>query len=62
MIVVNVRDGESIDKALRRFKQSCQRAGLQKDIKKRSFYMKPSERKKIAKNIAMKKYKKLNAY
>ncbi len=58
MIVVNVRKGEPIDKALKRFKQSCQRAGIQRDLKKSSFYLKPSERKKIAKNLAKRRYKK----
>jgi len=60
MISVSVRQGESIDRALRRFKQRCQRAGVQKDIKKSSYYIKPSEKKKLAKNLARKKYKKLN--
>jgi len=62
MIVVNIRKGESIDRALRRFKQSCQRAGIHRDVKKSSFYLKPSEKKKIAKNMARRRYKKLNAY
>ena len=58
MISVNVREGESLDRALRRFKQRCQRAGIQRDLKRSSFYIKPSERKKLAKNLAKKRYKK----
>jgi len=58
MIVIQVRDGESIDRALRRFKQRCQRAGIHKDVKRKSFYMKPSERKKLAKNLAKKRIRK----
>ncbi len=60
MIVVSLKKGESIDRALKRFKQQCQRAGVLKDFKKSSYYLKPSERKKIAKNHARKRYKKLN--
>lgn len=59
MISISVRQGESIDRALRRFKQRCQRAGIHRDVKKSSFFLKPSEKKKLAKNIARKKYKKL---
>jgi len=59
MVGINVRDGEPIDRALKRFKQKCQHAGIQKDVKRISFYQKPSERKKMAQNIARRKYKKL---
>jgi len=58
MIIVNVKKGESLDHALKRFKQQCQRAGIQKDLKKVSFYMKPSERKKIARRMASRRYRK----
>ncbi len=58
MIVITLRDGESIDRALRRFKQRCQRAGVYRDVKRKSFYMKPSEERKIAKNLAKKRQRK----
>lgn len=58
MIVVNVKKGESLDHALKRFKQQCQRAGIQKDLKKVSFYLKPSEKKKIARRLASRRYRK----
>ena len=58
MISINIREGESLDRALRRFKQRCQRAGIQRDLKRSSFYIKPSEKKKLAKNLAKKRYKK----
>ncbi len=59
MIVVTVKEGESIDRALKRFKQRCQRAGIHRDAKKSSFYLKPSEKKKLAKNLARKRYRKM---
>lgn len=42
MIVVNVKENESIDKALKRFKKKFERTGVLKEIRRRSFYEKPS--------------------
>ncbi|MFQ5823821.1 MAG: 30S ribosomal protein S21 [bacterium] len=58
MIVTILKKGESLDHALRRFKQQCQRAGIHKDLKKSSYYLKPSEKKKIAKRLAHRRYRK----
>ncbi|RMD92749.1 MAG: 30S ribosomal protein S21 [Calditrichaeota bacterium] len=52
MIVTVVKKGESLDNALRRFKQQCQKAGIIKQVKKSSYYLKPSEKKKIALRLA----------
>ena len=46
MIRVEARPGESLDKTLRRFKKQCEKEGLTKDMKKNSYYEKPSERKR----------------
>lgn len=59
MIVVNLKQGESIDRALKRFKQQCQRAGIHKDVKRSSYYLKPSEKKKIARSMAKRRYRKM---
>jgi small subunit ribosomal protein S21 len=58
MIGIHVRDGEPIDRALKRFKQKCQHAGIQKEVKRKSFYLKPSERRKMARNSSRRRYKK----
>lgn len=58
MIVIILKKGESLDHALRRFKQQCQRAGIQKDLKKSSYYLKPSEKKKIAKRLSNRRHRK----
>lgn len=42
MIGVTVQEGESIDRALRRFKKKYERSGVLKEFKRRSFYTKPS--------------------
>jgi small subunit ribosomal protein S21 len=43
---VRVRDGESIDSALKHFKKQCEREGVISEAKKREHYDKPSVKKK----------------
>jgi len=43
---VRVGKNESLDSALRRFKRSCQRAGVLAEARKREHYEKPSVRRK----------------
>ena len=60
-ISVRVRRGEDIDSALRRFRKKCEKEGLFNEMRRRSYYEKPSvikHRKKIA---AIRKYKRKNA-
>lgn len=42
MIVVNVKENESIDKALKRFKKKFERTGVLKELRSRTFFEKPS--------------------
>jgi small subunit ribosomal protein S21 len=46
MIIINVKENESIDKALKRFKKKFERTGVLKEIRSRSFYEKPSIKKR----------------
>jgi small subunit ribosomal protein S21 len=46
LIRLELKPGEPIDKALRRFKKICDREGLTRDMRKNSYYEKPSERQK----------------
>jgi small subunit ribosomal protein S21 len=46
MVNIKVRDGESIDEAIRRFKRECEKNGVMQEIKKREFYKSPSVLKK----------------
>jgi small subunit ribosomal protein S21 len=48
LIKVRARTNESLDQLLRRFKKICEKEGLTRDIKKNSFYEKPSEIKRRA--------------
>ena len=55
MIRIEARGNESLERTLRRFKKQCEKEGLVKDIKKNSFYEKPSERKRRKIRSAKKK-------
>ena len=46
MTEVKVREGESIEQALRRFNRLVDEEGIMDELKKREFYEKPSEIKK----------------
>jgi small subunit ribosomal protein S21 len=40
--VTRIKDGESFESAFRRFKKSCEKAGILSDVKKREHFEKPS--------------------
>jgi len=46
MIKVSGSGNEPLEKILKRFKKKCEKEGLIKDIKRSSYYEKPSERKR----------------
>ena len=50
-----VRENESLDEALRRFKRNCAKAGIQQEIRKREHYEKPSVRRKKKSEAARKR-------
>lgn len=54
MPAVIVREGESFESALRRFKKQCEKSGILTEIRKREHFEKPSVRKK-KKSIAARK-------
>jgi len=47
-IRIKARPGESAEQMMRRFKKLCEKEGLTKDVKRREYYEKPSERKQRA--------------
>ena len=49
MVSVKVKEGEPFEKALRRFKKKWEKAGILREFKSRTYYLKPSELKRIAK-------------
>jgi len=54
---VRVGKNESLDSALKRFKRSCQRAGVMQEIRKHEHYVKPSVKRKKKSEAARKKRK-----
>ena len=46
MIIVNIKENESIDKALKRFKKKFEKTGVLKEIRSRSYFEKPSVRRR----------------
>lgn len=58
VVFVKVRDDESIEEALRRFKHDCERNGVLKEIKRREFYLPPSLKRKIKSQEARRKVRK----
>ncbi len=44
MIKVRARAGESVQQMVKRFKKMCEKEGLIRDIKRNSYYEKPSEK------------------
>lgn len=55
MIRVKVRGNESVEQMVRRFKKLCEKEGLTRDIKRRSYYEKPSERRRRKTRKSMKR-------
>jgi len=58
MAEIRLKENESLDSALRRFKRSCARSGVLAELRKREHYEKPSvKRKKKSEAARKRKYK-----
>ena len=55
MAEIRVKEHETLDSALRRFKKSCARSGVLSEVKKREQYDKPSVKKKKKSEAARKR-------
>ena len=58
MTQVYVKENESLESALKRFKRLCARDGVMSEIRKREHYEKPSVKRKKKSEAARKKAKK----
>lgn len=56
--VVYIRDGEDVNKALRKFKKKIEESGLLDELRKREFYEKPTTERKRKKAAAKQRYAK----
>lgn len=52
---IRVREGESFEQALKRFRKQCQKTGLFSEIRRRARYEKPSVRRKRKMEAARKR-------
>jgi len=63
MPTIIIRDGESFESALRRFKKQCERTGILSEVKRREYYEKPSVKRKkkilAAKKRVLKKMRRM---
>lgn len=46
MIIIPVKDGENIERALKRFKRKFDRTGTMREIRRRQSFVKPSVRRR----------------
>jgi small subunit ribosomal protein S21 len=66
MTGVRIRDNESIESAIRRFKKTCEKAGILAELRKREHYEKPSVKRKrkaiAARKRALKRFRTYRTY
>lgn len=55
MSEIKIRENESLDNALRRFKRQCAKSGVLSELRKREHYEKPSVKRKKKAEAARKK-------
>lgn len=58
MSEVRIKDNESLDSALKRFKRSCAKAGVLSELRKREHYESPSVKRRKKSEAARKNKKK----
>ena len=56
MPVIKVKENEPFDVALRRFKRSCEKAGILSEVRRREHYEKPTWERKRKKAAAVKRH------
>ena len=54
MSEIKVKEGESLDSALKRFKRSCAKSGVLADLRKKEYYQSPSVKRRKKSEAARK--------
>lgn len=57
-----IHEDENFERALKRFKKKCEKAGILADLRKHRHYEKPSEKRKRKLNAAQRKTKRTRSY
>ena len=58
MALIEVKERESLESALRRFRKRVQREKIIKEVKRHSYYTKPGDRRRAKRELARKRRKK----
>ena len=58
LAIVVVQDGESLESALRRFKRKVQQEDIIRESKKHAFFLKPGEKRRLKRALAVKRARK----
>ena len=56
MPIVQIKENEYFDAAMRRFKRTCEKAGVLAELRRREFYEKPTQERKRKKAAAVKRH------
>ena len=62
MVEVTVREGEPLERALRRFKKKWERAGILREVRQKSYYVKPSDKKRAERKKAARRRTRISRY
>ena len=62
MVGITIQENETIDRALKRFKKKYERSGVLKEFKKRTFFTKPSIKKRMEKIKAVRRAQKNDSF
>ena len=57
-MIIYVKDGEDVGRALRRFKKKVEENGILDDLRKKEFYEKPTTKRNRKKAAGIQRYKK----
>ncbi len=60
MVEIQVRDGEPLERALRRFKKKWERAGVLREVRRKAFYIKPSDEKRAIRKKSVRRIARIN--
>ena len=58
MVEIQLREGETVESALKRFKHKVLQEDIIREIKRHAFYLKPGERKRLKSKLARKRSRK----
>ena len=56
MPIIQIKENEYFDAAMRRFKRTCEKAGILAELRRREFYEKPTQERKRKKAAAVKRH------